>query len=101
MRELKNAVARQLAAGEPELADVEAENLETETALAEAQAAISEVLRSRLPFSVARLRVLAELQKAYVARALADHDGSVERAAAALGIGRRYFHILKSGKRKR
>ena len=60
-----------------------------------------DVLHARLPFPVARLRVLEALQKAYVERALAEHDGSVERAAAALGIGRRYFHILKTGKRKR
>jgi DNA-binding NtrC family response regulator len=101
VRELKNAVARQLAMGDL-TADVgQAARTDSDAGLESAEHAIRDVLRSRLPFSVARLRLLEELQKAYVERALAEHDGSVERAAAALGIGRRYFHILKTGKRKR
>jgi DNA-binding NtrC family response regulator len=67
----------------------------------DAEAAIREILSARLPFPVARVKLLEELQKAYVERALAEHDGSVEQAAKALGIGRRYFHILRTGKRKR
>ena len=104
VRELKNAVARQLATGENEAEsplEPAALDAETQSSLQSAEQTLREVLHSRLPFPMARLRVLEALQRAYVERALAEHDGSVERAAAALGIGRRYFHILKTGKRKR
>jgi DNA-binding NtrC family response regulator len=101
VRELRNAIARQLATGDLELDDDDGESETPVDALCHAENAIREVLHERLPFPVARLRVLEALQKAYVERALAEHDGSVEQAAAALGIGRRYFHILKTGKRKR
>jgi DNA-binding NtrC family response regulator len=102
IRELRNAVARQLATGDLDLSAPEAQDSQSiEDALARAETAMRELLHARLPFPVARLRLLEELQRAYVERALAEHGGSVERAAAALGIGRRYFHILKTGKRKR
>ncbi len=101
VRELKNAIARQLVAGDTTVEDEQAPPGDAEDALVGAERAMRDVLHARLPFPVARLRVLEALQKAYVERALAEHDGSVERAAAALGIGRRYFHILKTGKRKR
>jgi len=101
VRELKNAIARQLVAGDVSADFEEEPPADVGDALAGAERSMREVLHARLPFPVARLRVLEALQKAYVERALAEHDGSVERAAAALGIGRRYFHILKTGKRKR
>ncbi len=103
VRELKNAIARQLVAGDAASVPFEDDAVEsgTDDPLADAESAMRDVLHARLPFPVARIRVLEALQKAYVERALAEHDGSVERAAAALGIGRRYFHILKTGKRKR
>ncbi|MCB9578272.1 MAG: sigma 54-interacting transcriptional regulator [Polyangiaceae bacterium] len=93
VRELKNAIARQLATGDLETDEI-SQDAEPETdspldALTRAETAMRDVLHARLPFPVARLRVLEALQKAYVERALAEHDGSVERAAAALGIGRR------------
>jgi DNA-binding NtrC family response regulator len=105
VRELRNAVARQLAMGNLEPSDDGAEPgatmVDDEDALLRSEAAITRILRERLPFPVARLQLLEELQKAYVERALAEHDGSVDRAARALGIGRRYFHILRTGKRTR
>src|SRR5690606_17665510 len=93
VRQLKNAVARLLATGglgseirdEPSCAP---ESDEVEEALARAERAMAEVLRTRLPFAVARERVLSQLREAYVERALADHEGNVQRAAEALGIGR-------------
>ncbi len=103
VRELKNAIARQLVAGDPTSVPLEDEAPASSDGdpLAGAERTMRDVLHARLPFPVARLRVLEALQKAYVERALSEHDGSVERAAAALGIGRRYFHILKTGRRKR
>jgi DNA-binding NtrC family response regulator len=49
-----------------------------------------------LPFPQARDRVLEEFETRYVARLLEQHGGDVARAAAASGIGRRYFQKLKA-----
>jgi DNA-binding NtrC family response regulator len=102
VRELRNAVARQLAMGDlAPHADEAPESTDSPGDSVGSEDAIREILQARLPFPVARVKLLEELQKAYVERALLEHDGSVERAARALGIGRRYFHILRTGKRKR
>jgi DNA-binding NtrC family response regulator len=101
VRELRNAVARQLAMGDLAPSAEEPPSSEAPSDVVDAEDAIREILNARLPFPVARVKLLEELQKVYVERALAEHDGSVERAAQALGIGRRYFHILRTGKRKR
>jgi len=102
VRELRNAIARQVAMGDlASHEQVEAARSEVSGDSVDSADTIREILNARLPFPVARVRVLEELQKAYVQRALAEHDGNVEEAAHALGIGRRYFHILRTGKRKR
>jgi DNA-binding NtrC family response regulator len=49
-----------------------------------------------LPFSTARQRAIEEFERVYITRVLAEHGGNVMRAAAASGIARRYFHILKA-----
>ena len=37
-----------------------------------------------------------QLERRYIERILAVHDGNVTRAAAAAGVARRHFHRLKS-----
>jgi DNA-binding NtrC family response regulator len=89
VRELCNAVARHLALGD----EVEPRGARASVA-APTSDVVAEVLAANLPFPRARDRVLAEFEKRYVARLLAEHGGVVARAAAASGIARRYFNIL-------
>jgi len=45
-------------------------------------------------------RALDEFLRRYVVRVLAKHNGNVTRAAAASGIARRYFYVVKNRSRK-
>jgi DNA-binding NtrC family response regulator len=56
----------------------------------------AEVLALDLPFPQARQRVLDAFERAYIERVLAQHGGSVARAAAASGIARRYFQLIRA-----
>ena len=44
----------------------------------------------------ARQRILDAFERAYVERVLAQHGGNVVRAAAASGIARRYFQLIRA-----
>jgi two-component system, NtrC family, response regulator HydG len=55
---------------------------------------LEDVLAQHLPLVQARDKVLAELERRYVERLLAEHGGSVARAADASGIPRRLFQRL-------
>ncbi|MBS2017605.1 MAG: sigma 54-dependent Fis family transcriptional regulator [Deltaproteobacteria bacterium] len=55
---------------------------------------IAKTLAMELPLPRARQIVVRDLERRYVERALAKHDGNVTRAAAACGLTRRYFHVL-------
>jgi DNA-binding NtrC family response regulator len=99
VRELKNTIARQLALGD--LADVRPERASLPPAPppatgAPAQDAIDRFVDMGLPYPQARDRILDEFEQRFVARVLAMHGGDVARAAAASGIGRRYFQKLKA-----
>ncbi len=110
VRELRNAVARQLALGDllydvpsdedavissgrgdapssPELADQLSR---------EAGTIVERVLAERMPLVRARQRLIEEFDRAYLASMLAAHDGNVTRAAAAAGLARRNFQLLRS-----
>jgi DNA-binding NtrC family response regulator len=54
------------------------------------------VLEKDLPLARARELVVGEFEKAYVERVLAQHGGSVAKAAAASGLARRYFQLLRA-----
>jgi DNA-binding NtrC family response regulator len=90
LRELHNAVARFLALGE----------LEPSTALRadtpRNRDVIEDTLARSLPFPKARDRVLEHFERRYVERVLAEHDGNVAAAAAASGIARRYFQLIRA-----
>ncbi len=107
VRELKNKIARQLALGD--LADVGPERSalslapppSSRTGVDVAAAdAIDRFVDMGVPFPQARDRILDEFSERYVARLLAMHNGDVAQAAAASGIGRRYFQKLKARSRK-
>ncbi|HEY3816807.1 MAG TPA: sigma 54-interacting transcriptional regulator [Polyangiaceae bacterium] len=89
VRELRHVVARKVALGDAEPGD-------TPSSGPEVHALTDRVLDLDLPFSQARAQVLAAFERRYVERVLAKHGGNVSRAAAASGIARRYFQILRT-----
>jgi two-component system response regulator HydG len=90
VRELRNAVARYLALGE--FAHLE----QVREEVAEPGDAIARVLTQRLPLIQARQCVVDEFERRYVKQVLGEHGGNVAKAAAASGIGRRYFDVIRS-----
>ncbi len=103
VRELKNTIARQLALGD--LADVGSERASRPPSPssppgASPSDAIDRFVDMGLPYPQARDRILDEFEQRFVARVLAMHGGDVARAAAASGIGRRYFQKLKARSKK-
>jgi DNA-binding NtrC family response regulator len=57
------------------------------------------VAAMELSLTEARALVTQELERFYVERMLAKFGGNVTRAAAASGIARRYFRLLKARQR--
>jgi DNA-binding NtrC family response regulator len=112
VRELQNSVARRVALGE--LADAGGAVGPASMSLmasADAGAApaahvavddvLERVLALNLPLPRARRKLVAEFETRYVARVLEQHGGNVARAAAASGIARRYFRLLRARSRRR
>ena len=97
VRELFNAVMRLLALGEwadtASPAAGQGQDLRVDRAGGDP---IDEILRLGLPLPRARERAVQELERRYVERVLAEHDGSVARAAAASGIALRYFQLIRA-----
>jgi transcriptional regulator with GAF, ATPase, and Fis domain len=89
VRELRNAIARRLALGDSE----DDEPLRADVPPLDS---LDAIVARDLPFARAKEHVLHEFQTRYVRHALAKHGGNVARAADAAGIGRRYFHMLRS-----
>ena len=54
------------------------------------------MLVENLPFPRARDKVLALFEERYVSRLLDLHAGNVAQAAAASGVARRYFQLIKA-----
>ncbi|OJY25741.1 MAG: Fis family transcriptional regulator [Myxococcales bacterium 68-20] len=100
VRELRNAVTRQLVLGTE--GEPVSQAAEVETGAASARGAeldldvLRRVLASKLPFTRAKQIVLDTFERAYLAQALAEHGGDTQRAAAALGIGRRYLNMIRA-----
>jgi DNA-binding NtrC family response regulator len=96
VRELHNTIARYLAVGDM----AEWPGLREEAIAPPAQGPVGDpfasVLDQSLPFSRAKDLVVEAFTLAYVERVLQAHGGNVTAAAAASGIGRRYFQRLKA-----
>jgi DNA-binding NtrC family response regulator len=94
VRELANAVARQLALGDFEPA------FRGATPSAGVRSAggdfIDSVVRAAQPLTTARQKIVDEFERRYVQHMLSLHGGNVTRAAAASGIGRRYFQMVRA-----
>jgi two-component system, NtrC family, response regulator HydG len=96
VRELSNVVARQLALGD--LAPAGASGISGPSVEASPPAgdAVERVLELDLPLPVARQKLVEEFERRYVERVLRLHNGHVAKAAAASGVARRYFQLLKA-----
>jgi transcriptional regulator with GAF, ATPase, and Fis domain len=93
IRELRNTIARQLALGP----HVEAPHSRSQFPAAMPDAdTLDRLVALGLPFPQTRDMLMEEFEQRYVARVLAQHGGDVARAAAASGIGRRYFQKLRA-----
>jgi len=100
VRELYNAIARQIAVGEMGLGNgVPGESRSTAPVVPLGSDFLEGTLAQDLPFPVARDRLVDEFERRYVERILAKHGGNVARAAAASGIARRYFQIIRARSR--
>lgn len=58
--------------------------------------AFEELLTSDVSYTEARRRLLAEFEQRYVERMLVVHQGNVTRAAAASGLARRNFQLIRA-----
>jgi len=98
VRELRNTIARHLALGDlagglPHGVGVSQPPPASSGGGADA---VDRLLALELPFPQARDRMLEEFEQRYVARVLQRYGGDVAKAAAASGIGRRYFQKLRA-----
>lgn len=96
VRQLRNVVARKLALGEANVFEPAPSGDEGgEASSDDPERFVAGVLASDLPFTTARDKVMAEFERRYVERVLAQHGWNIGRAAAASGIGRRYFQTIR------
>ncbi|HZO14471.1 MAG TPA: sigma 54-interacting transcriptional regulator, partial [Polyangiaceae bacterium] len=82
VRELENMVARRIALGDL------APPLQRSTS--------TPSLDISRPLAVAREDMVKNFERAYLERVLDAHGGDVAKAAAAAGVGRRYFNMLRA-----
>jgi DNA-binding NtrC family response regulator len=104
VRQLRNAVARQIALGD------DFERLSDSTgpvsgSVPPGRPALGDdpfgmIISQRLPLPLARLRIVEAFERRYIETILREHGGNVALAAKASGIARRYFQLLRSGKRR-
>lgn len=99
VRELQNIVARRLALGDVDPDSAVAAGTSAESRESAPENAFRWVLEQDLPFTNARDLVATEFERMYVQRVLDQHGGNVSRAAAASGLARRYFQILRARQR--
>jgi DNA-binding NtrC family response regulator len=94
VRELEHAVLRRIALGDDLEAPLSAAGRRAQAG--GPQDLIERVVAMDLPMQRARQLVVDEFERRYVERAVAQHGGNVSRAAAASGLTRRYFHMLRA-----
>jgi transcriptional regulator with GAF, ATPase, and Fis domain len=105
VRQLRNAVARQIALGDlpsipPPDDDPSTSQRGASMPAPAADDFMAQVIGEKLPLPLARLRVVEEFERRYIATVLAEHGGNVVHAAKASGIARRYFQLLRGGRRR-
>ena len=110
VRELQNAVARRVALGDladntigpPSMASAgDGTQPDANVTAAPGRGRLEAILDEGLPLPRARRKVVEQFERQYLDRVLAEHDGNVARAAAAAGVARRYFRLLRARNRER
>jgi two-component system, NtrC family, response regulator HydG len=100
VRELRDVVARWLALGDLAVEMTSRGNVPPAPPTAPGGVLtdpfLEDVLAQGLPLVQARERVIAELERRFVERVIAEHGGSVASAAEASGIARRHFQRIKT-----
>ncbi|HQP38078.1 MAG TPA: sigma 54-interacting transcriptional regulator [Polyangiaceae bacterium] len=98
VRELHNAVAHLIALGtlHPHAGAVMDPASPPPKAPAGPTDLVDDVLAEGLPFPAARDKVLQDFERRYVQWVLDKHGGNVRAAAAASGIARRYFQLIRA-----
>jgi DNA-binding NtrC family response regulator len=97
VRELENLIARRAALGDlPPVPPRFSPGSPAPAGGVAGDSFIDRVLTLDLPLPEARARVVDHFERRYVEQVLAAHGGNVARAAAASGIARRYFQILRA-----
>jgi len=104
IRELRNAVARYLALGEDGTSRAKQDPAHgadspaagDRSAAVRVDATVEDILAQRLPLAEARDRMMLEFSRRYLQRAMEEHGGNVTRAAAAAGVAKRYFQLLRA-----
>jgi two-component system, NtrC family, response regulator HydG len=96
VRELRNAVAKRIALGdlEPEL--FQSRGSSSPGPLLPIEDIVARVLQLNLPLSQARDMVIEDFERRYLQKMMTEHEGDATRAAAAAGVARRYFQLLRS-----
>jgi DNA-binding NtrC family response regulator len=99
VRELHNAVTRELALGDlNRMSELTGEHVAANPAGGAED--FESILALDLPFVAARTRVVEAFQRRYLERVLAAHGGNAQRAAQASGIAPRYFRLLRARSRE-
>ena len=99
IRQLRNAVARQIALGSLDTTTTSDGDEPLDPAVETTPAVervIERVLESNLPLPRARQIVVEHFERRYLERVLAMHNGNVRRAAESSGVARRYFQLLRA-----
>jgi two-component system response regulator HydG len=98
VRELHNAIAHLVALGDDPTMLAHAERAADSRAALDLTAHVDRAIAAGTNIARAREEVVAAFDRAYTDRMLEIHGGNVTRAAAASGIGRRYFQMLRARK---
>jgi two-component system response regulator HydG len=96
VRELRNAVAKRIALGDLEPYLFPASSAGRGVGQLSVDDVIARVLDLNLPLSQARDMVIEDFERRYLQKMMAEHEGDATRAAAAAGVARRYFQLLRS-----
>jgi transcriptional regulator with GAF, ATPase, and Fis domain len=96
IRELRNAVARHIALGDGAVLGQPRAEVGAAAESGARDELVDRVIAQGLPLIHARRKLVEEFEQRYIARVLVEHGGNVVRAAAASGIARRYFQLLRA-----
>jgi DNA-binding NtrC family response regulator len=100
VRELRELTSRLLVpGGDAALPSTAAPELPCDDT-AKLTAIVHELLDADVSYSEARRRLLVEFEQRYVERMLVAHRGNITRAAAASGLARRNFQLIRARRRE-